>query len=62
MEWVTFIEDSSHDYVLIAKDNLLHVQAGFTGLASFKTCCVQSHSHKYRSVCSQPVPSRAAEQ
>jgi hypothetical protein len=48
MEWVTFIEDSRQNYVLIAEDNFLHLQAGFTGLASFKTCRVQSHSHKYR--------------
>jgi hypothetical protein len=62
MEWVVLIEDSSQNYVLTDEGNFLHIQADFTGLASPKTCSVQSHSHKYRSVCSQPVPCRAIEQ
>jgi hypothetical protein len=40
---VTLIEDSSHNYVLIAEGNFLHMQAGFTGFASLKLA-VFSHA------------------
>jgi hypothetical protein len=37
------IEDSGHNYVLIAEGNFPHIQAGFTGIASLKLA-VFSHT------------------